>query len=101
MEVQVLSFAPAKALEVAQLFEGFFFRRLRRFPPVFGRSQERLAERRASAVEGAIDSVLRAGLRAIVGRMGSPTPRQTLQVLETIFPDRLVVLPEAHKSAEV
>ncbi len=42
MEVQVLSFALVEALEVVQLFEGFFFCRLRRVPPVFGELFEAL-----------------------------------------------------------
>jgi hypothetical protein len=63
--------------------------------------QTQLVERRTSAAHAAMGADLRDGLRSLVCKTGSPTPLQALQLLEALFPERLVVLPEALNSAEV
>lgn len=62
--------------------------------------QAQLEERRAVAAAGSLSNDLRHGLRSLASK-GAPTPLQSLQILEALFPERIAVLQEARESADV
>jgi hypothetical protein len=63
--------------------------------------QDQLSERRAAAAAASIAPELRDGMRLVACRLGAPSPKQSLEILEALFPDRIAVLPEALESAEI
>ena len=61
--------------------------------------QAQLVRRRGAEAHDSLEPVLRDALRAALSGTGSPSPMQSLHLLEALYPERLVVLPEALDSA--
>jgi hypothetical protein len=61
--------------------------------------QAQIAERRTAAAAASLSPGMRDGLRAVAAR-SAPSPKQSLEVLAALFPERVVILQEALDSAE-